>query len=431
MNFDRMRELFLDQAIRGELVSQLAEEGVVEQIGAAPEEVPFKIPESWSWIRVEELAVKRKTIDPSTLTNDEIELWSIPAFDAGVAEKVSPGDIGSSKKVVQVGDVLLAKIVPHIKRVWVVSESANSLIKLASTEWLVYASELFLPEFMGLLFRAPYFRTKMMGSVSGMGSLKRANPRILAKVWLPVPPIKEQERIVTRLEDAFAEIDRAEKAYGELQTLAGVLRGQILQEAIEGKLVPQLAEEGVVEQIGAAPEEVPFEIPEKWKWYYLGSVIEYGKSNQVSGDEITSQTWVLDLEDIEKNTGRILEKKRGVPSTSNKNKFESGYVLYSKLRPYLNKVVVADEAGVCTTEIVPINVIGASVPLDAKYLQTYLMSPFFVNYANQASYGVKMPRLGTKDARAALIPIPPLEEQKRIVQKVVELLSQTDSLAGC
>lgn len=262
-------------------------------------------------------------------------------------------------------------------------------------------------------------------------ALPTIDQKKLHQTKIPVPSLEEQSRIVTRLGEAFAEIDRAEKAYEELQTLAGVLRGQILQEAIEGKLVPQLAEEGVVEQIGAAPEEVPFEIPEKWKWYYLGSVIEYGKSNQVSGDEITSQTWVLDLEDIEKNTGRILEKKRGVPSTSNKNKFESGYVLYSKLRPYLNKVVVADEAGVCTTEIVPINVNGASVPLDAKYLQTYLMSPFFVNYANQASYGVKMPRLGTKDARAALIPIPPLEEQKRIVQKVVELLSQTDSLAGC
>ena len=262
-------------------------------------------------------------------------------------------------------------------------------------------------------------------------ALPTIDQKKLHQTKIPVPSLEEQSRIVTRLGEAFAEIDRAEKAYGELQTLAGVLRGQILQEAIEGKLVPQLAEEGVVEQIGAAPEEVPFEIPEKWKWYYLGSVIEYGKSNQVSGDEITSQTWVLDLEDIEKNTGRILEKKRGVPSTSNKNKFESGYVLYSKLRPYLNKVVVADEAGVCTTEIVPVNVNGASVPLDAKYLQTYLMSPFFVNYANQASYGVKMPRLGTKDARAALIPIPPLEEQKRIVQKVVELLSQTDSLAGC
>ena len=197
-------------------------------------------------------------------------------------------------------------------------------------------------------------------------ALPTIDQKKLHQTKIPVPSLEEQSRIVTRLGEAFAEIDRAEKAYGELQTLAGVLRGQILQEAIEGKLVPQLAEEGVVEQIGAAPEEVPFEIPEKWKWYYLGSVIEYGKSNQVSGDEITSQTWVLDLEDIEKNTGRILEKKRGVPSTSNKNKFESGYVLYSKLRPYLNKVVVADEAGVCTTEIVPVNVNGASVPLDAK-----------------------------------------------------------------
>ena len=148
-------------------------------------------------------------------------------------------------------------------------------------------------------------------------ALPTIDQKKLHQTKIPVPSLEEQSRIVTRLGEAFAEIDRAEKAYGELQTLAGVLRGQILQEAIEGKLVPQLAEEGVVEQIGAAPEEVPFEIPEKWKWYYLGSVIEYGKSNQVSGDEITSQTWVLDLEDIEKNTGRILEKKRGVPSTSN------------------------------------------------------------------------------------------------------------------
>lgn len=194
-----LRGQILQEAIQGKLVPQLVSDGVTKQIAEAPEEVPFDIPNTWSWIRGEELAVKRKTIDPSTLTNDEIELWSIPAYDAGVAEKVSPGDIGSSKKVVQAGDVLLAKIVPHIERVWIVSESANSLMKLASTEWLVYASELFLPEFMGLLFRSPYFRTKMMESVSGMGSLKRANPRTLAKVWLPVPPIKEQERIVINL----------------------------------------------------------------------------------------------------------------------------------------------------------------------------------------------------------------------------------------
>ena len=200
------------------------------------------------------------------------------------------------------------------------------------------------------------------------------------------------------------------------------LKASILQQAIEGKLVPHLVGEGTVEQIGDAPEDVPFAIPEKWKWFTLGSVIEYGKCNQLAGNEISSETWVLDLEDIEKNTGRILDKKRGVSTTSNKNKFEEGFVLYSKLRPYLNKVVIADESGVCTTEIVPIDVANAKVPLLAKYLQCYLMSPLFLNHANQTSYGVKMPRLGTKDARAALIPIPPVEEQSRIVTRIEELL---------
>ena len=203
---------------------------------------------------------------------------------------------------------------------------------------------------------------------------------------------------------------------------AAQLKASILQQAIEGKLVPQLAEEGIVEQIGDAPTEVPFEIPASWKWYTLGNLIEYGNCKQVAGKDITSSTWVLDLEDIEKNTGKIIEKKRNVKSTSNKNVFEEGYVLYSKLRPYLNKVVIADETGVCTTEIIPINVKTAKVPLLPHYLQFCLMSPYFLNYANRCSYGVKMPRLGTNDAKAAYIPLPPLAEQKRIVAKIEELM---------
>lgn len=434
MNFDRMRELFLDQAIRGELVSQLAEEGVVEQIGAAPEEVPFKIPESWSWIRVEELAVKRKTIDPSTLTNDEIELWSIPAFDAGVAEKVSPGDIGSSKKVVQVGDVLLAKIVPHIKRVWVVSESANSLMKLASTEWLVYASELFLPEFMGLLFRAPYFRTKMMESVSGMGSLKRANPRILAKVWLPVPPIKEQERIVTRLGEAFAEIDRAEKAYEELQTLAGVLRGQILQEAIQGKLVPQLAEEGVVEQIGGAPEEVPFDIPESWKWIRLkaiSSAISDGSHNPppnagkgipvLSAKNVfdgrvhieTANRWVT-LEQWELEDQKIHIEKRDVLLT---------------IVGTIGRTAVVEEDDRFMLQRSVSVIKPRSEIVDSYFLSIMLNAPLMLKWMLDRAAGTAQKGVYLRTLKEMPIPVPPLDEQKRIVTKVEGLLKQVDALS--
>ena len=202
------------------------------------------------------------------------------------------------------------------------------------------------------------------------------------------------------------------------------LRNKILDKAIRGELVPQLESEPEVVKNRTEIDKVPFEIPKKWKWYHLGEVIDYGKVEQVGSSFVADNTWVLDLEDIEKNTGRILTKKRGLVSTSNKNIFKKGWVLYSKLRPYLNKVVIADEDGLCTTEIVPINTDEAKIPLIAGYLQVYLMSTYFLSYASQVAHGVKMPRLGTKDAKIALIPIPPIEEQSRIVQKISNSFKQ-------
>lgn len=196
------------------------------------------------------------------------------------------------------------------------------------------------------------------------------------------------------------------------------LRELILERAIQGKLVPQLESEPEVAKKREEPEKVPFKIPKKWKWYSLGEVVDYGRVEQVDSSFITDNTWVLELEDIEKNTGRLLTKKRGVSSASNKSVFKKGWVLYSKLRPYLNKVIIADEDGICTTEIIPINTEKAKIPLVSEYLQAYLMSPYFLSHANKFAHGVKMPRIGTKDAKTALIPIPPIEEQKRIVRKI-------------
>lgn len=206
------------------------------------------------------------------------------------------------------------------------------------------------------------------------------------------------------------------------------LRSLLLEQAIRGELVEQQAIDFAVPVVdGVLPKEsYPFEIPDHWKWYPLGKIVEYGKCTQIGSGEISETTWVLDLEDIEKGTGRLLNKKRGTLTTSNKAKFCKGDVLYGKLRPYLNKVLIADEDGVCTTEIVPISVVTAKLPLLAEYLQSYLMSPFFLDYANKISYGVKMPRLGTKDAKAALIPVPPVEEQARIVAKLEEAFSEID-----
>ena len=204
---------------------------------------------------------------------------------------------------------------------------------------------------------------------------------------------------------------------------ASVLLARIL------KLKASLVDAGQVKRDKPLPVVVeanpPFDIPQSWCWTRLGSVTNYGSPNK--GESIGPETWVLDLEDIEKSTGRLLKRVRRSErlSLSEKNSFQAGDVLYGKLRPYLNKVIVADEPGVCTTELVPFRCYGDWVP---QYFRIALSSPAFIEYVNARSYGMKMPRLGTEDARMALLPLPPLEEQARIVARVDELMQLCDAL---
>jgi len=229
----------------------------------------------------------------------------------------------------------------------------------------------------------------------------------------------------------------------------GKMRELILQLATRGKLIEQSSDDepasalvariekhievlrGRKEFRGAPVEaldrdELP-EIPSSWEWVRLGNVVDYGSSDKAESAAIPEDAWLLDLEDIEKDTSRLLQRKsfRDSPSKSTKTVFTVGDVLYGKLRPYLNKVIVADAPGYCTTEIIPIRAFGF---IDSAYLCHALKRPEFIAYANSKSYGMNLPRLGTEDARNAPFPLPPLAEQKRIVAKVDELMALCDRL---
>ena len=170
-------------------------------------------------------------------------------------------------------------------------------------------------------------------------------------------------------------------------------------------------------------EEIPFEVPQGWEWARLGMICPYGENKAISSNLIDESSWILDLEDIERDTGIIKYHATKIErnSVSNKYAFTSGQLLYSKLRPYLNKVVVAEADGYCTTEILPLTFYGN---ISVLYMQLYLMSPTFLKYVNIVSYGVKMPRLGTTDGKNSLIAVPPLHEQLRIREQfdVIALL---------
>ena len=204
------------------------------------------------------------------------------------------------------------------------------------------------------------------------------------------------------------------------------LKSRLLDLAIRGKLVPQIDGENEVEQIGKAPKENPFEIPKKWKWVRLDDIAPYGKCERIEACSFDRDTWLLNLEDIEKDTGRLLQKNKIIKNQGAKYLFNKGDVLYSRLRPYLNKVLVADEDGVCTTEIIPLK--PKENTLSGSYLSFFLKSQYFVQYAVSQSYGVKMPRVGTATAKNALVALPPLDEQKRIVEKLESLFAKIDTI---
>ena len=131
-----------------------------------------------------------------------------------------------------------------------------------------------------------------------------------------------------------------------------------------------------------------------------------------------AMVWLLNLDMIEQQTGRLLDRLM-VPREqigSSTIGFDADRVLYSKLRPNLNKVLLPDRPGVATSEILPLRVIAKT--MSKEYLCWFLRSPAFVTYAQSRTAGAKMPRLGSKALLDARIPVPPLSRQREIVAQL-------------
>ena len=490
MNAQDLKNSILQLAVQGKLVEQRAEEGIarelLEQINLekdqlikdkkikkskplpeiTEDEIPFEIPESWEWVRLnvlfEVLNGDRGKNYPakSTLHHEGIPFISAVNLDGKSVlkddnllclSKEQYDKLGNGKLIK--GDVVVCirgSLGKHGNYPFDVGAIASSLVICRQ-----HGDDEILSEYFMRYLDAPLFFSQIRLYDNGT-----AQPNLAAKsleqFLIPLPPLEEQHRIVAKIEKILPYIDQYDKAYTKLETFNKKfpenMKKSILQMAMQGKLVEQRPEEGTAdglyEQIVAekaqlikdgkikkekplleiAEDEIPFEIPSSWKWVRLGEISSYAQTKKkISPNDIKDDMWSLDLEDIEKDTGAILNRVCASERKISGDKviFEKGNILYSKLRPYLLKILVASDDGICTPELVPFDTYGE---IYNRYIMWVLRAPF-VNFAvNAVSYGVKMPRVGTETMVNLLVPLPPLEEQKRIVAKIEGFLPYCDQL---
>ena len=414
----------------------------MEQVGEPLEDAPFVIPRQWKWIRLENLFLfidyRGKTPIKSEYGVRLITASNIRKgyIDHKRVEYISLSEYENrqSRGISQKGDILFTTEAP-------LGNASLADIETYSTGQRVITlrslNNLILHEFAVYEILSSYFQKTLKDNATGTTAqgIKAAR---LKKLWLPIPPLEEQHRIVAKLNELLPLVETYGKEQEALEKVEkkfpDKLRASLLQEAIQGKLVPQLESEPEVEQIGEAPEDVPFAIPEKWKWVRVSDVAH-------TNPKVTAQTSSTEVSFIPMAalsagyTSQItLDAKRSWGTVKNGyTKFTDGDVLLAKITPCFQnrKSAIAKKLsngiGCGSSEFHVLRVSKKYVT--QEYLLMFLKSQWFITYGVENFKGTAgQQRLGTSDLKNCLFPLPPLSEQHRIVEKLNELLGSVSQL---
>lgn len=372
------------------------------------------LPEGWELKKLGSVVQYEKGKKPSNLNDEKNDIFTIPYIDIQGFEKgiIKSWTDGKNARLCQNSDLLM--VWDGARAGLVGSGSAGAL---GST--LMKISFPKVNHTYGFYFLYSKF-SDINSNTKGTG-IPHVDPSVLWNFEFPIPPLPEQQYLSKKLTALLDEVAQTKQRLEAIPAQLKQFRQSVLADAVSGRLTEEWRENKEYELI----DKLTF--PKGWMKSTLGKEFNYGSCKKKSPDEILNQDWVLELEDIEKDNSNILNKITNATrqAQSTKNVFKKGDVLYGKLRPYLNKIVIADGDGVCTTEIIPIS---SNERICNQYLFYWLKSPYFFNYVNEITYGVNMPRLGTQDGKKAIIVFPPKEEQTQIVQKVETYFALADEI---
>ena len=459
-------------AIRAEKEKLVKEKKIKKGKPLAPitdEEIPFDIPENWVWCRLGEIYCVlngdrgKNYPAKSSLKNEGnipfISALNLNGYNVAVDDKLLFATQEQYNKLnagkLKYNDTVLCirgSIGKHGRFQFNVGAISSSLVIIRP-----YVTQ-DLAEYLGFYLDSNIFTLEVTKYNNGT-----AQPNLAAadlkKFIIPLPPLPEQQRIVACVEALMKEIDELEQTEKELEAIKAAfptdMKASLLQAAMEGKLTTQKAEDGDAKDLllsirekkeklvkekkkkkekPLAPitdEEIPFDIPENWVWCRLGDLVF--NHGQKKPDKTFSYIDVGTLDNVNHKLNKkenILEGKNA-PSRARKI-VKEGDVLYSTVRPYLHNICVIDRS--FSHEPIASTAFAVMSCLDGlcnKYLYWSLLSPYFDAYANDPanSKGVAYPAINDTTFYNAIIPLPPLAEQHRIVEKLDQLLPLCDSLS--
>ena len=489
MTPQELKNSILQLAIQGRLVEQRPEEGTAEELyqqiqeekqrlikagkikkgktlpEIAEDEMPFEIPESWKWVHLNQIAESSlgKTLDKVKNTGElKPYLCSINVYWDGISlETVKEArfeELELTKYLLKKGDLLICE-----------GGDVGRSAVWENDSPMYYQNALHRVRFYCGI--SPHFYKYLIECYKGIGiidtfskgvTIKHLVQSSLNAIWFPLPPISEQKRIVAKIEELLPYIDRYEQAWSRLENFnkrfPDVMKKSILQLAIQGKLVEQRPEEGTAEELyqqiqaekrqlikagkikkekplpEITEDEVPFEIPENWKWVRLGDIatiqsskrvfekdyvaegIPFFRSKEIGdlyrGEEIHTQLFIT-----RKHYERLKEEY-GVP--------QKGDILVTSVGTIGNSWICdGREFYYKDGNITQICTNSCHLP---RYFQLYIDSPLFSAQVHEIVSGTAYNALTIIKLKQMLFPLPPLAEQKRIVARLEELLPLCERL---
>ncbi len=490
MNIKNLRKSILQYAVEGKLVQQdiqdepasilydkiikekenLINKGQIKKEKPLPpvtdDEIPYNIPESWKWVRLGEVCeiytgnsinaeIKNKKYTNlkqgyNYIATKDVNFNTIIDYDNGV--KIPFNEINF--KIAQKNTTLICVEGGSAgKKIGFLNQDVCFGNKLCNIKgYLLYNQYLFYfaqsPIFLSL------FNACKAGIIGGV------SVNLIKNILLPLPPLKEQERIVKKVDKLMALCDKLEQEEEKLLSLdkhfADNLPKSILQHAVEGKLVQQniqdehasilydkiikekenLINKGQIKKEKPLPpvtdDEIPYNIPESWKWVRLGEVCEIYTGNSINA-EIKNKKYTnlkqgynyIATKDVNFNT--IIDYDNGVKIPFN----EINFKIAQK-----NTTLICVEGGSAGKKIGFLNqdvCFGNKLCnikgylLYNQYLFYFAQSPIFLSLFNACKAGI-IGGVSVNLIKNILLPLPPLKEQERIVKKVDELLTYCNKL---